>query len=388
MHLIEVTSAAHIKSFLDSPTALYKDHPNWIRPLDNDIEKTFNPKLNPNFRDGAAIRWILQDDQGQTIGRVAAFVNGKTKNASEYVTGGMGFFECIHDQAAANMLFDACQKWLADQGMEAMDGPINFGERDRFWGLLVNGFTEPNYGMFYHPPYYQELFENYGFQVYFKQYTYRRDPEAKLSDKIHQRAALLLKDPALSFKHVSKKNMEKLTQEFLEVYNKAWAGHSGLNEMTLDKARKLINSMKPIMDEKLIYFAYYHDQPISFFIMLPELNQIFKHLHGKLDWLGKLKFLYYRWQYNHKPRKKALGLIFGVIPEFQGKGIDSYMSVMSQKAVLAQGVGQVEMNWIGDFNPKMMMVVRGLEAVIYKTHHTYRKIFDPSKPFTRYPIIK
>ena len=47
--------------------------------------------------------------------------------------------------------------------MEAMDGPINFGERDKFWGLLIEGFSEPLYAMNYNAPYYKELFEKTSF---------------------------------------------------------------------------------------------------------------------------------------------------------------------------------------------------------------------------------
>lgn len=388
MRLLEVTTPALVQEFLELPSRLYQEHPHWIRPLDQDIEQVFDPARNPNFRNGTVIRWILQDTQGLTIGRVAAFVNNKTKNASEYITGGMGFFECINDQAAAFVLFDACKGWLTAQGMEAMDGPVNFGERDRWWGLLVQGFTEPNYGMFYHLPYYQQLFEAYGFQVYFKQYTYYMDTHAQFSEKIRQRSQILDETPGYSFGHPSKKNLKKLAEDFVEVYNKAWSGHSGITEMTLEKALKMMKSMKPVMVEQLINFVYYQGKPIAFFIMLPELNQIFKHLNGKFHLLAKLKFLYHRWRYSRRTDKKVFGVIFGVIPEFQAKGVDSYLICHAQTPLNAYGAREIEMNWIGDFNPKMMMVTRGLGARICKTHITYRKIFDPSKPFTRYPIIK
>ncbi|MBA9078483.1 MULTISPECIES: hypothetical protein [Rufibacter] len=387
MPLLEVTTPALIREFLELPTRLYVNHPHWIRPLDQDIEQVFDPRRNPNFQNGKIIRWVLQNAHGQTIGRVAAFVNDKTKAASEYLTGGMGFFECINDQAAAFQLFDACQSWLEAQGMEAMDGPINFGERDRWWGLLVDGFTEPNYGMFYHAPYYKELFEAYGFQVYFKQYTYKRSTTAPLHPKIIERSAVLGQDPNYRVAHASKKNLEKLAQDFLEVYNKAWGGHSGVNFLTLEKVRKLMKTMKPVMDERLLFFTYYKEQPIAFFILLPELNQIFKHLNGRFDWWGKLKFLYYKWRNSFRKDKRLFGLIFGVVPEFQGKGVDAFMMNHSHQTIMDYAP-ELEMNWVGDFNPKMMMVTRMLGAVIYKTHITYRKIFDPSKPFTRYPIIK
>jgi hypothetical protein len=155
MTIKEVKSANDIKDFLMFPVALYKKESNWIRPLDSDIEDIFDEKVNKFFRHGECTRWVSFNDQGQVIGRVAAFINKKTAKTSEYTTGGMGFFECIDDQVAANLLFDTAKQWLMERGMEAMDGPINFGERDKWWGLLVDGFYEPNYCMPYHMKYYR-----------------------------------------------------------------------------------------------------------------------------------------------------------------------------------------------------------------------------------------
>ena len=147
------------KEFLQLPLKLYKNEKNWIRPLDADIESIFDRTKNPCFEYGDCIRWILQDDQGKTIGRVAAFYDNRKVNAdNDQPTGGIGFFECIDNQEAAFMLFDASKKWLQENNMEAMDGPINFGDRSRWWGLLVKGFTEPNYGMPYNFGYYQKVF--------------------------------------------------------------------------------------------------------------------------------------------------------------------------------------------------------------------------------------
>lgn len=89
-------------------------------------------------------------------------------------------FDCINDQMTANFIFDFCREWLRQKGMEAMDGPINFGERDQFWGLLTEGFTRPLYRMNYNFPYYQKLFENYGFQPYFQQLCFSRKQQVKL----------------------------------------------------------------------------------------------------------------------------------------------------------------------------------------------------------------
>ena len=38
-----------------------------------------------------------------------------------------------------------------------MDGPINFGENDNNWGLLVDGFMQQGFGMPYNKRYYRNF---------------------------------------------------------------------------------------------------------------------------------------------------------------------------------------------------------------------------------------
>lgn len=386
MKLIEVTTPAHQREFIEMAVRLYKNETNWIRPLDADIEGLFHKETNKLFRNGAkAKRWLLEDEKGKTIGRVAAFINPKMKEKQP--TGGLGFFECIDDQKAAFLLFDTAKAWLESEGMEAMDGPINFGERDKWWGLLVDGFSEPNYNMPWNFGYYQKFFEDYGFQLYFKQFTYARNVQnVGFDDKMKARAKVVMDNPDYEFHYLKGKELtEKAPEYFMTVYNKAWARHMG-KSIALKEAQLMFGKMKPIIDEKLIYFGFYKGEPVSFFIQIPEINQIFKHVNGKMDLIGKLKFLWYK---TFSPPDKMLGLVFGVVPEHQGKGVESAMIItydqMSSKADFQYKT--IEMNWIGDFNPKMMRVCEQLLAEIYKTHHTYRYLFDRTKPFERHKIF-
>ncbi|MGB3182731.1 MAG: hypothetical protein WBB45_15180 [Cyclobacteriaceae bacterium] len=389
MELVEIKGEKDlVKEFLMLPVHLYKDEKNWIRPLDKDIEAVFDPEKNKSFRRGEAIRWILRDSTGRTIGRIAAFYDNKSKaKGNDQPTGGMGFFECINDQAAADILFDTCKKWLQDKGMEAMDGPINFGDRDRWWGLLVDGFTEPNYCMPYNFIYYKDLLENYGFKLYFKQYTYHRPVKnLPLSDKLEARADKIMDDPDYSFRYLKKSQLQEAATYFRAVYNAAWARHSGVKEMSEAQAKNIMKQLKPVIDPKLIYFGFYKGEPVSFFLSLPELNQVFKHVNGKLDLLGKLKFVYYKYLGKNK---KIFGLVFGVSPEHQGKGVDAAMIKSYTSLAWKPGFPyeNIEMNWIGDFNPKMMRVCEQIGAKIIKTHITFRKLFDENKEFKRMPII-
>lgn len=389
MIVSEVKSAADRRAFLELPVRLYKDNPTWIRPLDQDVEAVFDPKKNKTHLQGSAVRWIIRDKQGDVVGRVAAFINKKTVNkGNEQPTGGFGFFDCVNDQAVAFQLFDLCKNWLQQQGMEAMDGPINFGNRDKWWGLLIEGFNlPPNYQCNYNAPYYQPFFEAYGFQVYFYQLTFGRPFAGPLTERLTAKANLVAKDPDYSFRYLRKSEWHTLPDKIRTVYNRAWANRGEIPELTETQARHLVKQMKPIMDEQLLWFAYYKDEPVAFFLSLPEVNQIFKHVNGNFNWLGKLIFV---WHQYRKTCKKAFGVLFGVVPEHQAKGVDGGIIEAFRK--LAQDSGtfkytDYEMNWIGDFNPKMIRVVEQINSYVVKKHATYRFLFDRTRPFKRMPIV-
>ncbi len=378
------------------PVRLYQNDPKWTRPLDNDVADVFDPEKNKFFRNGECTRWLLLNEAKETIGRVAAFINRKTATVgNDQPTGGMGFFECIDDQQAADLLFDTCKNWLAERGMEAMDGPINFGERDRWWGALAEGYDrEPNYGMPYTKPYYIRLFEQYGFQEYYQQHTYYMPLDEQgvrnaLHPTVFERANRILNDPSFTFEHIRKAQLAKYAEDFRSIYNQAWSNNLNAGEMTKERALALMERMKPILDEKLMWFGYHgpEKEPVAFFIMLPELTHYFKRMNGKLDLIGKLKFLYHKVM---RTNKQAFGVIFGVIPSFQGRGVESAIAIaFPTEAWKTKGFQyeHLELNWIGDFNPKMQRYAKLLGATIAKRHITFRYLFDRTKPFKRHPNI-
>ncbi len=386
MELVIVKNKKTAKEFIDTHVALNKQIAEWIRPLDKDINMVFDPEKNKAFRQGECVRWILKDDRGKPIGRIAAFVNKRYKTKGDtQPTGGVGFFDCINDQAAANLLFDTAREWLRERGMEAMDGPINFGERDRWWGLLVDGFYEPLYGMNFNPPYYQQLMETYGFQPFFHQICYAMSVDTQLQDKFFARHALIESDPGYHAEYIDKKNLPKYAEDFSIVYNKAWAGHQGGKDISKQQALNIFKQMSAAMDEKVVWFVYYKNEPIACWLNLPELNQFFKYMNGKFGLLQKLQFLYLKLM---KRCKKFTGIVFGIVPEFQGKGVDAYMIVEGAKVIQKElPYTQYELQWIGDFNPKMLNIAESLGTKPSRKLTTYRYLFDRTKEFQRHPIL-
>jgi hypothetical protein len=386
MKLIQVQNNSSEKAFVEVHALLNKHNPHFIRPLDNEVMQVFDPAKNKLFKNGAAARWILQDDAGNTIGRIAAFYYQEYINkGTEYPTGCMGFFDCINDSNAAKILLDAAKTWLQENGMEAMDGPVNFGDRDKWWGLMVEGFeVEPMYGMSFNPDYYESLLTQYGFQNFYNQYYYKKSLLEPLPARFEERYHKFVAKSDYRAVHLDKNQLSKFAEDFVTIYNTAWAQHGEAKAITLPQILKLFKTLKPIMDEKVIWFAYYKEEPIAMFINIPDVNQYFKYFNGKMGLLQKLHLLWMKW---NKSNDRLTGLAFGVVPKYQALGVDSFLINACHKLInLTKSYDQYEMGWAADWNPKMLNIYKSLDASPSRHMVTFRYIFDTQKhPFERHP---
>jgi hypothetical protein len=389
MQIIEVREAAREKEFVRFPKDLYRNDPKWIAPLDVEVEAVFNPSMNQAYRHGEAIRWILKDDDKKTIGRIAAFIDYIRSNANSQPTGGIGYFEVIDNKDAAFMLFDTAKDWLASKGMQAMDGPINFGENDNNWGLLVEGFMQQGFGMPYNKGYYKAFFEEYGFKNYFDQYSYHRTirgPDRKIVEfpsRMIKIAEWLSKRPGYSFRHFEFINKNRYLNDIIEIYNSTWSvfkeDFTPLEPAFLEEN---INKTKSFLDEDLIWFAYYYDKPVAFFILYPDLNQILKYFNGRLHLWNKIRFIYFKLTHKMTRMRAVAG---GVHPSHQNSGIESAIFLELYKVFKRKRWYQeLELSWVGDFNHKMIAIYQALEASKAKMHITYRYLINKELTFRRY----
>lgn len=386
MQIIEVTDNKTRKLFHKVPHLIYKGDPNWACPLEGMTENTFDPDRNPSFKFGDAKRWVLTDNDGKLIGRIAAFYNLGKAYVYDQPTGGCGFFECINDQEAAAILFTAAREWLRTKGIEAMDGPVNFGENYINWGLLIDGFMPQGFGMPYNPPYYLKLFENYGFQLYFKQFSYHLDTTLpELPERFWKVAEWVSNKPQFSFRHFSWKEKEKFIEDFAAVYDDAWRFHEHFKPMDKDELRDFLLSSKMMLEEKFIWFAYHNDEPIAIFVMIPDINQILIRLNGKMNLWNLIRIFCYK---KLRVIKRTRGIIIGICPKYQRSGIEAAIFWNLRPVMYSMPwYKEMELSWAGDFNPKIVSLYESVGGKHMKTHYTMRYLFDRSKPFMRAPVI-
>jgi hypothetical protein len=389
MYTVEVNTRRDKQEFHDFPKNLYKGDPFWVCPLDSMIEAIFDPEKNHSFEHGEAIRWILKNDDGNTIGRVAAFIDNVRSAANRQTTGGLGFFEVIEDKEAAFFLFDTAKKWHTDRGTEAIDGPINFGENDNFWGLLVDGFMRQGFGMPYNKKYYREFFEAYGFRNYFEQISCHRivreegNMLTKFPERIMKVAEWLIKRPGYSFRHFEFRNAARYINDICQIYNTTWIylkdDFTPLDPVILEES---LVQAKPVLDEELVWFAYYNDKPIGFFVMLPDLNMILRHFNGKLTLWNMIRFVWYKLTHEMSRVRSVVG---GVLHSHQNTGVEAalfyqYYQVFRKKP----WVKEIELSWVGDYNPRMISTYEALGALRVKTHITFRYMVNDKAEFIRF----
>lgn len=385
MKIREVTSTGDKKEFIRFPKRLYKTDPFWVCPLDNEVEAVFDPGKNHYFKHGEATRWLLLDESGTTIGRVAAFIDYNRSKVYRQPTGGIGFFEVEENKEAAFILFDTAKEWLTERGMEAIDGPINFGENDTNWGLLVDGFVQPGFGMTYNKRYYRNYFEQYGFKNYFEQYSYHKNiAEVEVfPERFMKIADWISKRPGYTFDHFRYSNTRKYVDDVVEIYNSTWSTFKeDFTPIEPEILFRALKKAKSFLDEELIWFAYHDNKPVSFFILYPDLNQIIKHLNGRLHLINKIRFVIMK-RKHVMTRMRAV--VAGVHPKYQNSGIESAIfkqlfHVFRKKRFYKE----LELSWVGDFNPKMMAIYEAIGAEQAKMHITYRYLVDRNVVFVRY----
>lgn len=368
-----VNSSADIRDFHRVLDVVYAKDPVFVHYIENDVEDVFSPEKNKLFNKGWQVqRWVAKKGS-EPVGRIAAFCRIVEKdsmgNAIIADKGGIGFFDCVQDEITAAQLFDTAENWLYQKGVGDIQAPINFGDRDSFWGLRIEGTTAPSYRENYHPAYYRQWFLSRGYEVEIEQFTYDIIEEKFNFERFSKIAERVTATGKYTFEFLDYNQLEKFTTDFVTIYNKAWSFHEDFEPLTNEALLKRFKSIKPAMPKEFAVFAYDQGEPIGLFISILELNLLFKSFKGKLGLWQKILFILQR-----NSIRKAKGIVFGIIPSHHNLGIETGMIIKFHQGLRALNrVDSMELSWIGDFNPKMISMLQSLGAYKTKTHHTFLK---------------
>jgi GNAT superfamily N-acetyltransferase len=381
MKITEVKSEKDWKAFHQVQHFLYRNDPKWIAPLQGDIRSVFDPTVNMTFKKGEAACFLLANEEGTFIGRIAAFIDHARNEIQKNPIGGIGFFECINDKKSAFVLFEHATEWLVQRGAEVIDGPINFGERDKFWGLLVKGFEAPLYQENYNPTYYRDFFEDWGFIPFEQIITYIGDSENIPVDRMKRVMQRVRKNHQVETRSLDYGKLPVFAADFCGIYNAAFSKYGHFKPLEPAQVIKMLNEAKPIADPYIMNITYFDDEPAGFCALLPDINELIRFAKGRLNW-WKIPVLL--WNKYRTKQYTAKGIGFGIHPEYQKKG--AYPAIIEHIAN-ARNIYRypiMALTTVRAHNTDAVSVYKKLGVSAERIHIAYRKALKediPIEPF-------
>ncbi|MCF7792655.1 MAG: GNAT family N-acetyltransferase [Candidatus Cloacimonetes bacterium] len=371
INVFPVETKKDLKQFIMLPFQLYKDDPYWVAPIISEQKKFFDPKKNPYY-EHSEVQLFLAEKNGEIVGRISAQTNTQHNKFHEDKVGFFGFFECINDQAVANELIDEAYAWNKERGKDTLRGPMNFSTNDEC-GLLVDGFeSSPFIMMTHNKPYYPDLLTKAGFAKSMDLLAYliprRPTPERlqRVVNKLQERGRFTVR--SLSTK---KKDLRKDLEMVFTVYTKAWERNWGFVPMTEKEFFHLIDSVIDIVMPEFFYLAFVEDDPVGFYVALPDYNQVIKKMKGKLFPFGIFHLLFGR---NKIDAMRVVTM--GVIKEYQGRGIDTVFYTRNFQIANEHkklDIKNAEMSWILETNTMMNRIATNLGGYVHKTYRVLDK---------------
>ena len=368
VHIVPVRNKSELKAFVDYPWHLYQGDPNWIPPLKGEFTRLINPDKHP-FWKFSRRELFLAKRGAETVGRIASIIDDNYNRHFGEKMAGWGFFECGNDPETATALFMAAEQWARDQGMAGIRGPLNPSVNYEI-GLLIQRFDEPPVlGFTYNPSYYMELVRFCGYSKEKDLYTYRFDRNFKYPKWLDEVGESYINKEEISFRTADKSKFEEEMTLINQIYNECWADNWGAVPMTQEEIFDVAKQIVPFVDVDLIFFIYFHDEPVGVSIVLPDVNPLLKRFDGKLG-ISALFKKYKYWSEINGLR----GYILGIKEKYRQMGLPlAAFTYFINKVMGKAQYHYLEVGWTLEDNAAINQLFEDAGAQPYRRYRIYRK---------------
>ncbi len=365
--MIEVKQTEDYHQFVSVVFELYRNDRLFVPPLIEEEIKLIDKDSNPFYKNAERVLFIAYRD-GRVAGRIAAIVNRRHNEIHKDRIGFFGFFESVDDVRVASALFEPVEEFLKSRGMDYIRGPMNPSMNDTC-GVLVKGFfSEPVFMMPYNRKYYVDLIESVGFKKDKDLYAFYLSTSNKPAKRLLRIAEYVQRKYSITLRNFSRKHFDRDVEIIHHLYSKAWENNWGFVPPTIEEFRYGTEDFKKVIPEELVIIAERDGKPCGFSAIVPDFNQMLKHLNGRITPLNALKALYLM----RKIDNYRL-ITLGVLPEYRKMGIDLLLYIKSFEAVEKRGGRGGELSWTLEDNDAINKPILKMNAEHYKTYRIYGK---------------
>ena len=310
------------------------------------------------------------------VGRIVAIKDDLHNEFHQDRVGFFGFFECLDDPEAANLLLQSAENWLLRQGCESIRGPVNPSMKSDF-GVQVTGNDDPPFVMMAcTPTYYEPLLISCGlkacrqFNAYL--YDYATSYEKVIAEEqrlLDASQRILKRYPQLRIVDVQRANMETTLKEINELGNRVRSAGWGFVPLTNEELDFMIVQLKKVLRPDMLLVAYWKDQLVGYCVNVPDINSALRWSRGRMDWIRLPQFLFWL------PRVKRTRVIaLGADEAFRRKGVGILLSTEMKTRGLRSAYRQWEFSWIDSENEASIRNTHRIaEISLYKTYRLYEK---------------
>lgn len=366
---IDLKNHKKVREFCTLPFRIYRDIPQWVPPLQGEIEDKLDPKKNPFFKHSEAIFLLAVNGNGYSVGRLAVLNNLRYNDFNHEKTAFFTLFESINDFSVASLLFQTGFEWAMQRDLNLIIGPKGFNALDGL-GMLVKGFEHrPAFGIPYNPPYYLEMVEKLGFQKTEDIVSGYLKAGDEFPEEIHEISKKVQLKKGLKVKRFERRSeLRKLIPKLRDLYNASLEGTRGNVPLTDDEIRMMADQMLNFADPRFIKILFKDEEPVGYLFAYPDISAALQRQKGRIFPIGWIDML--------GEMKKSDWINIngaGIISEFRGMGGTAILFSEMHRSVMEGGFKHVDIVQVGVDNDRMQNDLRRLGINFYKTHRMYAR---------------
>lgn len=373
LRIVAVGDAAALDDFIAVPCGIFASDPAWIQPLILERRLHLSARGNPYFQHARWQAWTAWRD-GKPVGRISAQIDALHLERYGDATGFFGMLDAEDSQETFGALLETAEQWLRERGMRRIRGPFNLSINQEM-GVLVDGFdTSPFFMMGHARPYYAMNIEKAGYHRSNDALAYMITPDYG-SEAMRRLIAATAHRARV--RPLDLKRFDAELSLLRDIFNDAWAENWGFVPFTAAEFDDLGRAFRFLVDPDMIQIAEVDGEAAAFIVLLPNINEAIRGLHGRLFPVGWAKLL---WRLKVRNPHTFRVPLMGVRRRFQRSRFGSALAFLVIEAVRPSlkrhGVKEIELSWILEDNAGMRSIIESIGGRPYKRYRVYERNLD------------
>ncbi len=330
-----------MRDFLNLPSKIYKDDPNWIPAIFSETKRILDVKQNPYFRNADIKLWLCYKGSN-AVARVAIVINHQhiqifRKSAF------FGFFETMADFNAVEHLFNTVFPHCKKHNLDYLEGPLNPNHYSELGLLLKNPNSPPSFFQPYNPEYYHHFLKKLGFHVSTEIHTRKNENIKKYLEDRYGSGPKERRFDDYKIRSFCMSDFRNDLENLRSIFNDAFSENWNFLPLSRDEYLFSAKYLKIITSPELIQIVEHKGEPVGAIHCVLDINPLLKKMNGKTSLFKYFLFL--------KMKKNIKTLIIFAIGIKKAYRHTPVFEIIFKKMVeIARSYQVLETTWMMDQN--------------------------------------